>query len=152
MLRRVMKDMEEVWPHLWDWHGTCLQWLRENMRNVNLESRSPDRDLNLWSVEYEAGVLNTRPPRLVINIILSRGKCFGLIIRFIGLLYTQLVTTLYKSLWHRLECSQSQTSLRCLVTSPNSGRSSAPGITSLQVGGRFTQTSYSSNWILKAIL
>jgi hypothetical protein len=66
------------------------------------------------------------------SIILSRdrvtidGVWIGNI-GFIGLLNTQLVTTLYRSLPHKDKCSQSQSSRLCLVTSSNSGRSSTPG-------------------------
>jgi hypothetical protein len=52
------------------------------------------------------------------------------------------VTTLYKSLSYTEQCSQSRTSQRCLVTYSNSGRSSAPGLNSLQAGGHLTQNSH----------
>jgi hypothetical protein len=42
----------------------------------------------------------------------------------------QLATTLYKSLLHTCQCSQS----RCLVEASNCGRSSASGVTSSQAG------------------
>jgi hypothetical protein len=87
-LRQLMNDMEELLSDLWDWHGTCLEGPRKNMENINLESRSSDWDLNPRSVEHEAEVLTTRPPYLVVNLILSRDKCFGLITRFTGHLYT----------------------------------------------------------------
>jgi hypothetical protein len=45
------------------------------------------------------------------------------------------VNTLYKSLSRRDLCSQALPPVRCLVSSSNGGRSSAPGLTSLQAGG-----------------
>jgi hypothetical protein len=67
---------------------------------------------------------------------------FGLVIGVNELLNTHLVTTLYKSLSHKDWCSQSQSSLPCLVMSSNSRRSSTPGLASLQAGGHLTPTSY----------
>jgi hypothetical protein len=64
--------------------------------------------------------------------------------------WTQLVSTLYKWLSHK-HYSRSRSSLRCLVTSSNSGRSFASGITSSQAGGHLTPTSYCSNCRLKTI-
>jgi hypothetical protein len=55
------------------------------------------------------------------------------------------VTTLHKSLSHEHLCSNSRSSLRCLVTSPNSGRFSASGLTFSQAGGHLTPNSYSSD-------
>jgi hypothetical protein len=46
-----------------------------------------------------------------------------------------LVTTLYKSLSHTDQCSQSWSSLLCCVVSSNSGCPSASGLTSSQAGG-----------------
>jgi hypothetical protein len=43
----------------------------------------------------------------------------------------QLVTTLHKSLSHTDQCSQSWSSLCCLVTSSNSGRSSTLGLAAI---------------------
>jgi hypothetical protein len=58
----------------------------------------------------------------------------------------QHVITFYKSL---PLASQSRSSLRCLVAASNSGRSSAPGLTSSQAGGHLTPTSFSSNCRLR---
>jgi hypothetical protein len=52
----------------------------------------------------------------------------------------QPLTTLYKSLLHTGQCSQS----RCLVTASNWGRSSASGLTSLQACDYLTPTPYSA--------
>jgi hypothetical protein len=76
---------------------------------------------------------------------------FGLLIRVNELLNTQHVTTLYKSLSYKAWCSQSQSSLRCLVMSSDSRRSSAPGLASLQAGGHLTPTSYSSDCHLRTM-
>jgi hypothetical protein len=73
---------------------------------------------------------------------------FGLVIGFIGHFNIQIVTT-YKWLSHRDECYQSRSSQLCLVMSSNSGRFSAPGLTSLQDGGHLSPPSYSSNCRLK---
>jgi hypothetical protein len=59
------------------------------------------------------------------------------------------VTTLHRSLSHKDKCPQIRSSLRCLVTSTKSGRSSAAGLTSSQAGGHLTPTSYSSNFRLR---
>jgi hypothetical protein len=72
---------------------------------------------------------------------------FGLVIGFIGHFNPQLMITPHRSLLHTDWCSQLWSSLRCLVTSSNSGRSSASGLTSSQTGGHLTPTSYSSNCV-----
>jgi hypothetical protein len=69
---------------------------------------------------------------------------FGLVTGFIEHFNTHLVITFYRPLSHTDWCSQSQSSLHCLVTSSNSGRSSAPWLTFWQAGGQLTTTSYSS--------
>jgi hypothetical protein len=57
----------------------------------------------------------------------------------------------YRSVLHKDYCSHSQSSLRCLVTSSNSGRRSASRITSLQAGGHLTPAFYSSNCGLRTL-
>jgi hypothetical protein len=57
----------------------------------------------------------------------------------------QLTTALHKSLSYKNMCSRSRSSLHCLVTSSNSGCSSASRLTSSQGGDHFPPTSYSSN-------
>jgi hypothetical protein len=42
-----------------------LEGLRKRTGNLNQDSRSPGPDLNPGPPEYEAGVLTTRPQRLV---------------------------------------------------------------------------------------
>jgi hypothetical protein len=49
------------WPNLRYCPGICLQGLRKTTRNLNQDSRSPQRDLNPGPLEYEAGVLISRP-------------------------------------------------------------------------------------------
>jgi hypothetical protein len=61
----------------------------------------------------------------------------------------QFATTLHKSLPQTDYCSQSQSFLLRLVTSSNSGRSSAPRLMSSQAGGHLHPTSYSSNFRLR---
>jgi hypothetical protein len=53
-------------------------------------------------------------------------------------------TSLYKLSSHKGQSSQSQSSLLCLVTSSNSQHSSTPRLTTSQVGGLLTPTSYPS--------
>jgi hypothetical protein len=54
-------------------------------------------------------------------------------------------TTLHKSQSHRDECSLLRSSLSCLTRYRNSGRSSAPPLTSSQAGGYMSPTSVYSN-------
>jgi hypothetical protein len=61
------------------------------------------------------------------------------------------VTTHYKSLSYTDQCSQSRSSLRCLVAASNSGRSSASGLTSMQARGHLAPTSYSGHAIALAV-
>jgi hypothetical protein len=49
--------------------GIHLEKLRKTKINLTQENRSPGRDLNSKHSEYEAGVLNTRPRRSVIQIL-----------------------------------------------------------------------------------
>jgi hypothetical protein len=41
--------------------GTCMDILRKTTKNLSQDSQSPDRDLNLRPLEYEAGVTATWP-------------------------------------------------------------------------------------------
>jgi hypothetical protein len=86
------------------------------------------------------------------NALGWRWTGLGLVIGFIGLLNTQLVTTLYNSLSHTDCCSQSRSSLRCLVTSSNSECPSAPWLTSPQAGDHITPTSSCSDYPLRTQL
>jgi hypothetical protein len=63
---------------------------------------------------------------------------FGFITGFIGYFDTQLMTKIYRSISQTNQSSQSQSLLRCLVTSSNIGRSSASGVTSSQAGGNLS--------------
>jgi hypothetical protein len=52
----------------WKGCGICLEGLRKTTKNLSQDSRSPGRDLNPGPPEYEAGVLTTRPRRLVVHM------------------------------------------------------------------------------------
>jgi hypothetical protein len=45
--------------------GSHLEGLRKTKINLDQDSRSPGRNLNLGPPEYEAGILTTRPRRSV---------------------------------------------------------------------------------------
>jgi hypothetical protein len=49
--------------------GIHLEGLRKTTKNLGHDSRSRGRDLNSGSPVYEAGVLVTRPKRLVMTIV-----------------------------------------------------------------------------------
>jgi hypothetical protein len=92
---------------------------------------------------------------LTVVFILSRDGVwlqmgFGLLIGFIEHFNAWLLTTLHRPLSHTDWCSQSVFTAR-LVTSSNSGHSSASLLTSWQADGHLTPTSYSSNCHLKAL-
>jgi hypothetical protein len=53
------------WPNLRYYPGICLEGLSKMMRNISQDSRSPERDLNSGSPEYEARVLTTLRRRSV---------------------------------------------------------------------------------------
>jgi hypothetical protein len=55
--------MKRSWPNLKYYTGTCVEGLRKITKNLSQDSRSPGRDLNLGSPEYEEGVLTTQPRR-----------------------------------------------------------------------------------------
>jgi hypothetical protein len=76
---------------------------------------------------------------------------FGLVIGFIWHSSSSWLHFTNHYLSHKDQCSQSRSSLRCLVTSSNSGCSSAYGLTSSQAGGHLTPNSYSSNWRLTQV-
>jgi hypothetical protein len=41
--------------------GICLEELRKTTKNLSHDSRFSGRDMNLGPIDYEAGVLTTRP-------------------------------------------------------------------------------------------
>jgi hypothetical protein len=49
------------WPDLKYYPGSCLVGLRKTTKNFSQDSQSLGRDVNLVSLEYEAGVSTTRP-------------------------------------------------------------------------------------------
>jgi hypothetical protein len=52
------------WPNLRSYLGICLERLRKT-KDLNIDRRSPFRDLNPGPSEYESGVLTTRSRRSV---------------------------------------------------------------------------------------
>jgi hypothetical protein len=54
---------KQSWPNLRYYPSICLEGLRKTTKYLRQGSRSPGRDLNLGSPEYEAGVLTIRPWR-----------------------------------------------------------------------------------------
>jgi hypothetical protein len=49
------------WPYSRCYPGIYLEGLLKTTKNHGQDSRSPGRDLNPGPLEYEAGVLTTRP-------------------------------------------------------------------------------------------
>jgi hypothetical protein len=56
---------KQSWPNLEYYPGIYLEGLRKTTKNLSHDNRSPDRDLNLKSREYRAGVLTNRSRRSV---------------------------------------------------------------------------------------
>jgi hypothetical protein len=56
------------WLNLSNYPGICMERLRKASKYLSQDSRSPGQDLNPGTSKYEAGVLITRPRRLVINL------------------------------------------------------------------------------------
>jgi hypothetical protein len=57
------------WTNSRYYPGICLEGLRKTMKNLSQDSRSPGRDLNPGPLEYEAGVVTTRPRRSVYTAV-----------------------------------------------------------------------------------
>jgi hypothetical protein len=71
MMNWKISGRKGLWPNLKKAYylGIRLEGLRKTAKPPRDDSRSPGRDFNPGSPEYEAVVLTTRPRRPVLNLI-----------------------------------------------------------------------------------